>query len=63
MDPTFPRLKATVFDHLWSVLGAYKRLHIGLLFPQICTDLMGGKNLWKIGGNLPIGGKQYTLWN
>ena len=42
----FPGLKMTVFDHFWSVLGAYKRhipLHIDLLSPQICTDLMGVK--------------------
>ena len=50
-------------DCFWPVLGAYKRhtpLHIGLLSPQICTDLRGVKNPWKIGGNPPIGGKEYT---
>ncbi len=60
----FPRLKTTVFDHFWTVLGAYKRhtpLHIGLLSPQICTDLRGVKSPWKIGGNPPIGGKEYSL--
>ncbi len=60
----FPGLKTTAFDHFWAVLGAYKRhtpLHIGLLSPQICTDLRGVKNPWKIGGNPPIGGKESTL--
>ncbi len=60
----FPGLKTTVFDHFWAVFGAYKRhtpLPIGLLSPQICTDLRGVKNPWKIGGNPPIGGKKSTL--
>ena len=60
----FPGLKTTVFGHFWAVLGAYKRhtpLHIGLLSPQIYTDLRGVKNPWKTGGNPPIGGKEYTL--
>ncbi len=60
----FPGLKTTVFDHFWTVLGAYKRhtpLHIGLLSQHICTDLMGVKNPWKNGGNPPIGGKEYSL--
>ncbi len=48
-DGEFPGLKTTVFDH------------IGLLSPQICTDLRGVKNPWKIGGNPPIGEKKYTL--
>ncbi len=53
------------FWPFWEVLGAYKRhthLHIGLLSPQICTDLRGVKNPWKIGGNPPIGRKEYTLF-
>ncbi len=61
----FLGLKTTVFDHFGAVLGAYKRhtpLHIGLLYPKICTDLMGLNNPWKIGGNPPIGGKEYTLF-
>ncbi len=41
----FPGLKTAVFDHFWAVLGAYR----------------GVKNLWKIGGNPPIGGKESTL--
>ncbi len=60
----FSGLKMTVFDHFRAVLGAYKRhtpLHIGLLSPQICADLRGVKNPWKIGGNPPIGGKESTL--
>ncbi len=60
----FPGLKTTVFGHFWAVSAAYKRhtpLHIGLLSPQICTDLRGFKNPWKIGGNPPIGGKESTL--
>ncbi len=60
----FPGLKTTVFDDFWAVLGAYKRqtpLHIGLLSLQLCTDLRGVKNPWKIGGNPPIGGKESTL--
>ena len=60
----FPGLKTTVFDNFLTVLGAYKRqtpLHIGLLSPQISTDLRGVKNPWKIGGNPPIGGKESTL--
>ena len=36
-------------------------LHIGLISPQICTDLREVINPWKIGGNPPIGGKEYTL--
>ncbi len=47
----FPGLKTTVFGHFWAVLDAYKRhtpLHIGLLSPQICTDLRGVNNPWKI---------------
>ncbi len=65
----FMGLKTTVFDHFWAVLGAYKRhtlLHIGLLSPQMCTDLRRVKNPWEIGGNPPIGGKESTnldyLW-
>ncbi len=60
----FPGLKTTVFGNFWTVSGAYKRhtpLDIGLLSTQICTDLRGVKNQWKIGGNPPIGGKEYTL--
>ncbi len=60
----FSGLKTTVFGHFWAVSGAYKRhtpLHIGLLSPQIWTDLRGVKNPWKIGGNPPIGGKESTL--
>ncbi len=60
----FPGLKTTVFGHFWAVSGAHKRhtpLHIGLLSPQICIDLRGVKNPWKIGGNPPIGGKESTL--
>ncbi len=36
-------------------------LYIGVLSPQICIDLRGVKNLWKIGGNPPISGKENTL--
>ena len=60
----FSGLKMTVIDHFWAVLGAFERhspLRIGLLSPQICTDLRGVKNPWKIGGNPPIGGKESTL--
>ncbi len=45
--PEFLGLKQTVLDHFGAILGAYKRhtpLHIGLLSPQICTDLRGVKN-------------------
>ena len=62
----FLGLKTTVFDRIWAVVGAYKRhtpQHIGLLSPQISTDLRGVKNPWKIGGNPPIGGKEYTLFH
>ncbi len=48
-----------------AVLDAYKRhtpLYIGLLSPQICTDLRGVKNPWKIAENPPIGGIEYTLY-
>ncbi len=60
----FLGLKTAVFDHFWAVLGPYKKLtplHIGLHSLQICTDLGGIKNPWKIGGNPPIDGKEYTL--
>ncbi len=60
-----PGLKTTDFGHFWAVTGAYKRhtpLYIGLLSPQVCTDLRGIKNAWKIGGYAPIGGKESTLY-
>ncbi len=58
----FPGLKTTVFDHFGAVFGAHKRhtpLHIGLLSPQICTDLRGVKNPWKIAyTGYSLGGKE-----
>ncbi len=60
----FPGLKTAVFDHfeqIWMLIKGIPPLYIGLLSPQIRTDLRGVKNPWKIGGNPPIGGKEYTL--
>ena len=51
----------TIFEQFWMLIKGIPPLHIGLLSPQICTDLRGVKNPWKIGGNPPIGGKEYTL--
>ena len=61
----FSGLKTAVFlaisEQFWVPIKGIPPLYIGLLSPQICTDLRGVKNPWKVGGNLPIGGKEYTL--
>ncbi len=55
------RLFLTIFEQFWILIKGIPPLYIGLLYPQICTDLRGVRNPWKIGGNPPIGGKEYTL--
>ncbi len=60
----FPGLKTTVFGHFWPVLGAYNRHTPPTYWSTFSPDLylsQGVKNPWKIGGNPPIGGKEYTL--